>query len=1500
MPLRRMLGAAAHAAKALPVPGPVRHIVGGVLEPRAVRASSGRFHIKVRGVHASGAAGLARAVEEALLSVDGVRAAEVNAVFGRVVVTCAEGMDAGDLVDLVEDVERLYGAQDAPFAPAVPGDVSVIAREAAYAGLNLAACGAAVAGKATRALPLPETVPALISIADLTPWIREGLTRRLGASTTDLVLSGGGAVVHALAQQPSRLALDAALRLVHLVELQAHMGAWDRYEGRHDGGAGAHRADPLDGPERPRPLPHGPVERLLQYAPMSVAASLGTLALTRDAQRAQGVLVSGVPKAARVGREAFAAQFGRIAAGRGVVVCDTAALRRLDRIDTVVVDASALRTGRQVIDEVLPLADVPAAECCERALALVDPARPGRWRSEGGWTVSPLRAWPGDAGQAVHDRARELRRRGAAVLALARDGELTALVVLVPEPEPLAEALVSAAHRAGLVVATGAGGGLDPRLQIDRRLPGGPGLRASVRRLQEEGRGVALVSARGRPALAAADVGIGLLRPGERAPWGADLLCGPGLDGAWLIVDAIATAREVSRRSARIAATGWAAGVMLAASGPAPKATGRALLAVNAATLSAVATGTYSGTALARRPAPVPADRTPWHAWPVQAVLDRLDSSPAGLDAGEAARRRTAEAVTEPARPGLGRVVLEELDNPFTPPLAAGAGISAVMGSVMDAALIGTVLGVNAFISGAQRAGAERALRRLVRLSTVRIRLRRPGAEDGGETEAAADELVPGDVIALAAGDAVPADCRVLSADGLEVDESSLTGESQLVAKAAAASPARHVADRHSMLYQGTVVAAGNASAVVVATGERTEIGRTARLGAEEQRPGGVSGRLLELTRATLPASLAAGAVLFGVDLLSGRPVAQAVGSAVTLAVAAVPEGLPFIATAAELATARRLSRHGALVRNPATVEALGRVDVLCFDKTGTLTEGRLRLRQISDGETTLAADAPVPWMREIVAAALRASPDQDGGRRRLPHPTDRAVMHAAEEFTMDPSEGLGSWERVDELPFEPSRGYHAVLGRHRRGQHLSVKGAPEIVLERCDTWRRPGQAPSPFDASARATVERQVERLARGGYRVLAVAERSASGRADLAESRIRRLRFLGLVGIADPVRRTAAEAVDRLRGAGVQIMMITGDHPSTAEAIAAELGVLDGHVMTGSELDERDAAELARELPDVSVFARVSPAQKARVVQLLQDAGQVVAVTGDGANDAPAIRLADVGIALGRRATPAARETADLVVTDDRIETIVDAIADSRAMWKSARDALAVLLGGNLGEIAFTIGGALTGGGSPLNVRQLLLVNLLTDMLPAIALAVRRPAGATREDLLREGPEASLGAALTRDITVRAVTTAGAAQTAYLLARASGTRTQAVTAGLVALVGTQLLQTLAAGGRSPLVLASGVVSLGALVTIVQVPVLSHFFGCRPLLPHCWAIAGGSALAFAAAATVITRRGDRNGGVPSPASEPEAGQAADAATGATGATGTVGTVGTATEPVPS
>ncbi|MGW3473676.1 HAD-IC family P-type ATPase, partial [Saccharopolyspora sp. NPDC000995] len=404
----------------------------------------------------------------------------------------------------------------------------------------------------------------------------------------------------------------------------------------------------------------------------------------------------------------------------------------------------------------------------------------------------------------------------------------------------------------------------------------------------------------------------------------------------------------------------------------------------------------------------------------------------------------------------------------------------------------------------------------------------------------------------------------------------------------------------------------------------------------------------------------------------------------------------------------------------------------------------------------------------------------------------------------------------------------------------LSVKGAPEIVLAQCTRWRRP-DGDVPLEETARRGVERVVEDLARQGYRVLAVAERAASDRSDLDESRIRDLRLIGFVALADPVRPTAAAAVAQLQQAGVEVVMVTGDHPSTAEAIAAELNALnERRVMTGTELDALDDDQLAAEVTTVAVFARVSPAQKARIVDALQRNDRVVAVTGDGANDAPAIRLADIGIALGERATPAAREAADLVVTDDRIETIVDAIVEGRAMWASVRDSLAILLGGNLGEIGFTVVTGLINGGGSLNARQLLLVNLLTDILPAMAIAVRPPPTITAEMLLAEGPEVSLGAALTRDIYRRAAVTAGAAIGAWTLGRATGTVRQANTIALVALVAAQLGQTLVVRGRTPLVVGCALVSLAALVAVVQTPGLSQFFGASPLLPHGWMIAAG------------------------------------------------------------
>jgi cation-transporting ATPase I len=379
------------------------------------------------------------------------------------------------------------------------------------------------------------------------------------------------------------------------------------------------------------------------------------------------------------------------------------------------------------------------------------------------------------------------------------------------------------------------------------------------------------------------------------------------------------------------------------------------------------------------------------------------------------------------------------------------------------------------------------------------------------------------------------------------------------------------------------------------------------------------------------------------------------------------------------------------------------------------------------------------------------------------------------------------------------------------------------------------------------------VEHLAGQGLRVLAVAERPASLSAALGDERIAGMELLGFLGLADGVRPTAAASVASLRAAGVSVVMITGDHPSTAASIAEELDILNGaDVITGADIDAWDDDLLDAAVAGATVFARVTPEQKMRIVRAYQRVGRTVAMTGDGANDAPAIRLADTGIALGGHGSPAARAAADLVVLDDRIETITDAIVEGRAMWASVRDALAILVGGNLGEIGFVLGSTAISGASPLGARQLLLVNLLTDMMPAMTIALRAPPGRTPEELLHEGPDASLGGALARQVALRAAATSAGAFGAWLMALPTGSSRRAGTVALVGLVGTQLGQTAVVGRTSPLVLASTAASAGVLVAIVQTPVVSQFFGCTPMGPVGWGIALGNAAGATAASVAL------------------------------------------------
>jgi len=1040
----------------------------------------------------------------------------------------------------------------------------------------------------------------------------------------------------------------------------------------------------------------------------------------------------------------------------------------------------------------------------------------------------------------------------------------------------------------------------------------GEGLAGQVRRLQAAGRVVALVSAQ-EDALGAADVGIGVVPAAGRVPWAADVLCGPGLGEVPRLLAAVSAARAVSARGVTSATAATFLGALLSAVGG-PARTARAVLPVTAAAGAALLSGTMTARQVLRLPPPEAVLHTPWHALEPDEVLSRLPRPAAGLAAPAVPSGRgrvvlgllgvPAAALAPVGR--LARNVRAELADPLTPVLATGAAASAVIGSPTDALLVGGVLAANALVSGTQRLRADQALRALLLDQQLPARLVEtvpstssedgapPGAPAGAWRNALqhapaagtarivpASGLRPGQVIDLQSGDVVPADARLLAAAGLEVDEASLTGESAAVDKQTQATPGAELADRVCMVYEGTTVLAGSARAVVVAVGPATEAGRALTLAGRAAAPAGMQARLEQLTRRGLPVTLLGGAGVTGLALLRGRPLPRAISSGVSVAVAAVPEGLPLVATVAQLGAARRLSARGVLVRSPRTLEALGRVDTVCFDKTGTLTEGRLRLARVAGLDEQW--DPGDPQGRRVLRAAARACP-QPQGTQPVAHATDRAILDAARAL----HDGLAGedWTKLSELPFQSERGFSAALGRTTGKVRLVVKGAPEVLLPRC-THQRDDTGKRPLDGAGRERAQQMVHALAGRGLRVLAVARRNVTDvlpAADLPEAdqwaaaaadpeRLAEdLTLLGFVALADIPRPQAAPTIAALHTAGLAAVMITGDHPVTAQAIAAGLGIPAGRVVTGPELAGLDDAARTRLVAKANVFARVSPEQKLRIIAALQHAGRVVAMTGDGANDAAAIRLADVGIGMAAHGSTSARSAADLVLTDPDVSLILDALVEGRAMWSRVRDAVAILLGGNAGEVAFTLAGTALAGRAPIGTRQFLLVNMLTDLLPSMAIALAgTPADPAERQALLAGGVPSLGGPLLRDIAIRGTTTGAGALAAWQVGRVTGTRRRASTIALAALVGTQLGQTLLVGGRNPLVLATGFGSAAVLAVIIQTPGLSQFFGCTPLGPIAWATATGCAAGatlLAAAAPHLLPAGPGPGGSTAVAAE--------------------------------
>ncbi|HEY0995149.1 MAG TPA: cation-translocating P-type ATPase [Gemmatimonadaceae bacterium] len=726
---------------------------------------------------------------------------------------------------------------------------------------------------------------------------------------------------------------------------------------------------------------------------------------------------------------------------------------------------------------------------------------------------------------------------------------------------------------------------------------------------------------------------------------------------------------------------------------------------------------------------------TSWHALPTEEVLARAGTSlEEGLAPEEAERRLAAEGpnlIARGRRRGWWAMLGSQLGDAMVLLLIAAAILSAVVGEPADTIAIIVIVLVNAALGVVQEYRAGRALEALSQMAAPSAQVRRGSVVE--RIPAAA--LVPGDLVLLEAGNVVPADLRLVRVARLGVDEAALTGESMPVDKLVSPlAPDVPVADRRNMAHQGTTVTTGRGAGVVTATGMRTELGRIAALlhGAEEvQTP--LQRRLAAFARRIALAVIVICALVFGLGILRGEQPVRMFMTALSLAVAAVPEALPAVVTLALAFGARILARNRALVRRLPAVETLGSVTCICADKTGTLTENRMRVERLcgSGGvaidEATLAS--PVAG-RLLDALTLNNDAWISPSGVVLGDPTEVALSEAAAALGVTRAMREPLLPRVAELPFAAERGRMTTLHRGEEGLVAFTKGAPERVLPHC-VDRATDDDPAPLD---RAAVLASARQMASQGLRVLAFAMRRLDAIPGELEQVEDSLTFLGLAGLLDPPRAEAPDAVATCRAAGIRVMMITGDHPDTARAIAARVGIAgpEAPVLTGAELRHMPADVLASRLAEVRVFARVAPEDKIRLVRALQARGDFVAMTGDGVNDAPALRRADIGVAMGQGGTDVAREASAMVLLDDNFATIVRAVREGRRIYDNIRRFARYVLTGNSGEIWVLLLAPLIGLPMPLLPIHILWVNLLTDGLPGLALTAER----AERDVMRRPP--------------------------------------------------------------------------------------------------------------------------------------------------------------------
>jgi magnesium-transporting ATPase (P-type) len=758
-------------------------------------------------------------------------------------------------------------------------------------------------------------------------------------------------------------------------------------------------------------------------------------------------------------------------------------------------------------------------------------------------------------------------------------------------------------------------------------------------------------------------------------------------------------------------------------------------------------------------------ERINWHSLPAQQVIERLETAQDGLSDHDAQMRLLkfgANRLPQPKTRGPLRRFLAQFHNLLIYVLIAAGVVTALLDHWVDAYVIAAVVVLNAVIGFVQEGKAEKALDAIRHMLAPRATVIRNGHRSG----IPAEDLVPGDIVMIEPGDKVPADLRLITAKGLQIQEAVLTGESVAVEKSV--NPVQEetdLGDRFSMAYSGTLVAAGHGKAVVVGTGADTEIGRISGMlsGIEELTTPLLKQMAVFSRWLTLAILLIAGGVFaFGLQVQGEDPSAMFM-TVVGLAVAAIPEGLPAILTVTLAIGVQRMASRNAIIRRLPAVETLGAVSIICSDKTGTLTRNEMTLRSVvtstelyetsgvgydPSGEFLSGGDRVAPAQRPILARILQTGAlCNDSALRRKNglwvadgDPMESALLAAAIKGDIDPVEEQRHYPRTDVIPFDAQHRFMATLNHDHEGHgFISVKGAPERLIELCQLQRE-NDADVPVNPNYWTA---SIEEIASQGQRVLGIAYKPVDpdkielNFSDLDDGLI----LLGLVGLIDPPREEAIEAVKACRAAGIRVKMITGDHAATARAIAAQLHLANAEdVMTGHELTQIDDTALIDVAARVDVFARTSPEHKLRLVTALQAGGSVVAMTGDGVNDAPALKRADVGIAMGRTGTEAAKEASEMVLADDNFASIAQAVREGRNVYDNLKKAILFLLPVNGGESLSIIATVLAGLTLPITPLQILWVNMVSSVALAMALAfepaepnvMRRPPRRRNEAML------------------------------------------------------------------------------------------------------------------------------------------------------------------------